>query len=474
MKVQSYRAAITTITERPQAVFYANLLAFLLDNTINFYVNVPIFIVFTIFLLPIIWLNLFCGKRPPRLLTIFIYILFLSFSYGYFTYGFNKTNISDIALILLFVTSYFYYQKYRDKLTSTPVFVFQAVVTVMISFGLMGINSPSIETKNNDYLNLELVGISLDSLLSDSIPIAEFSKRFPDDANVDSLLRSRLKKYFPNRPEIDTMQLFGYKLRPEIRFDKKNEPAGELDTGRNYATGLFRIPHVAAYFFGVFIIFSLVMLLDKRKLLYLLPIFLFALLMLWLGIRTFLLSMLISGLVYLVFRKSLWYLVLFLGLSLILIMFRYKLFHLTDETILKPFAILLVNIVDRPEEISRLTLVRSLVMEIENFGLSDWFFGKTFHQSQLANLRNLFSPVWFHNDYISIVYAYGIFALTAYLIFLFRIYKDYSKVIKNSFLMYLFFYSLIIASVINGLYYYFPVLVMYVFIYLANKNRKVV
>jgi hypothetical protein len=470
MKLRKIFLSLAGLTENPNALFYAALLAFLVDNVINYYVNVPLFVVFSMLILPLLWINLIQNRSIPRFLLIFIPVLAVSFLAGSILYGFKKTNVSDFLFILLFATSFFYYQEHKKKLSIFPVKVLTAVVLAMIGFGFFGWHSDSINTKRGDYLDLELVGISFDSLKAQAIPFDEFAANFDESVNVDSLLRTRLKKYFPNRPEIDTMQMFGIRLAPNIHFRGKEKI--KVENQREFRAGLFRIPHVAAYFLGALMFFYFALFRQNKSRLLLLFVIALGLLMLWTGVRTFLIALFLSLALYFVFRKSIWYLVLFMAIMFVVVVLRYEIFSLAKETFLEPFALLVLRMVDEPEQISRVVLIKSWWIEIREFGVMEWLTGKTLYQSKMANLANLFSPVWYHNDFLSVLYAYGAPVLVLYIVFFIKMYRFMLQSPVKSPLIYLFYITLVMAAFINGLYYYFPVILLYIFILMTQNLNK--
>jgi hypothetical protein len=470
MKLRKIFSSLAGLTENPNALFYAAVLAFLVDNVINYYVNVPLFVVFSMLSLPLLWINLIQQGSFPRFLLIFITVLAVSFAAGSIFYGLKKTNISDFLFILLFATSFFYYQKHKIKLSVFPVKVLTVVVIVMIGFGFFGWQSDSIYTKKGDYLDLELVGISFDSLKAQAIPFEEFKANFDESVNVDSLLRSRLKKYFPNRPEIDTMQMFGIRLLPNINFREKKSI--KVENQREFRAGLFRIPHVAAYFLGALLFFYFALFRQNKNRLLLLFVAVLGFLMLYTGVRTFFIALFLSLALFLIVRKSIWYLVVFMAMLFLVVMLRYEIFLLAKDTFLEPFALLILRMVDEPEQISRVVLIQSWWLEIREFGTMQWLTGKTLYESKMANLANLFSPVWYHNDFLSVLYAYGAPALVLYIVLFIKMYRFMLQSPGNSSLIILFYLTLVMAAFINGLYYYFPVILLYIFILMTQNLNK--
>jgi hypothetical protein len=196
------------------------------------------------------------------------------------------------------------------------------------------------------------------------------------------------------------------------------------------------------------------------------------LLVLYTGARTILVSAVIALLLFLLRRKT-WVYFLFAGILLaVSIYFRYEIFELTKNTVLEQFATLQITAVDNFGRFSRVTIWRSWWYDFRRFAWYEMLIGKTFYASKVTNLVNIHYKEWFHNDFLSIAYSYGIPALLFYCAFLYRIFRENVQYIRRNIYLFLFFFTMVFAAVFNGFYYYFPVFLMFIFIHLVRAEKK--
>jgi|GEM_PF-1349962 len=455
--------------KNPNFLFLILLVFFTIDNAVNYFVDVPIFIPAAMLLLPFIWLSFFRFKKKQVFLFIFTAIFIVTSVFNNLLYDFNKSSIADLTLILLFATSYYYYRQFQSALSIRTLHIFLIVSLLMYGFTFLGIDSAS-HLKNDRHLkNLELVGISFDSLISQGKPIDEFQHDFPDSVNVDSLIKEKLKKFFPDQSGIDTLTNIGIGVIPGIKI--KKEPLDKIEKGRKYHNGWFRIPHVAAYFLGFLSLFYLSLFLQKRSKIYLIIFALLTILIFHNGVRTYIVAVALSIMIWFFIKRNLWYFVGFLAIISGIIIFRFEIYDLSKNTVFVPLSSLLITLIDNPDRLSRVALYLSWAHEIRDFSWYDFLVGKNFYQSQMANLKNLFIPTWYHNDFLSVFFSYGVIATGAYVLFFIKIYRDYSALIKNDVLLFVFYFTMIFTALINGLYYYFPVFLLFIF-FMMTTNPK--
>lgn len=456
------------IITRPEVIFLTSLLMFVIDNVVNYFYDVPVFVAFTLMVLPVMWLSLFLQGKKQLFLIVFSSVFIFSALVGNYRYDFNKSSIADLVFILMFAASYFYYKELRDKLKLWPTHIFLVTSIFLFGFTIFGVNSMSLHTNEKDFKNLELIGISFDSLVKEGKSIAEIQDKLPAHIDADSLVRAKLKAYFPDQKGIDTMQNIGVGIMPNIQVEK--ESLDKLEKSRRYNYGLFRVPHVPAYFFGFLLLLYLTLAFKNRKWIFILPAILLAYLILLNGVRTYVVSAGLSVLIWFFVKRNIWYFVGFSVIMVFLIVFRYELFNTTQNTILQPLSSLLITVIDNPDRLSRIALFRSWLSEVQEFTWLDFLTGKNFYESKMANLKNLLSPTWFHNDLLSIIFAYGIPAALLYILLFFRIYKDNAEAFRQNAIAFIFFFTIILTSLFNGFYYYFPVFLLYIFWLINHQN----
>lgn len=453
---------------KPEVIFLSSLLMFLIDNIANYFFDVPVFVAFSLVVLPLMWLSLYLNDRKQLFLIAFSLVFIISAVVGNIRYDFSKSSIADLVFILIFATSYFYYKNQQNKLKYWPAHTFLGASILLFGFTFFGVNSMSLHTNEKDYKNLELIGISFDSLARQGKSIEEIQDKIPPNINADSLVRAMLKDYFPDQKGIDTMQNIGIGIIPNIQIEK--ESLDKVEKNRQYHYGLFRVPHVPAYFFGFLLLLYIAFAFKNRKWIFILPAILLAYLILLNGVRTFVVSAGLSVLIWFFVKRNIWYFVIFSAIMVFLIVFRYELFNLTQNTILQPLSSLLITVIDNPDRLSRVALFRSWFNEVQEFSWLDFLTGKNFYESKMANLKNLLTPTWFHNDLLSIIFSYGIPAAMLYILLFIRIYKDNVELFKQNAIAFIFFFTIIFTSIFNGFYYYFPIFLLYIF-WLINQRK---
>ena len=458
------------LVKKPELIFLSSLLFFIIDNIVNYYTNLPVFVAFSIFILPVIWLGLYLDGRKMIFLISFSTVFIIATIIGNLIYPFHKSSVADLIFILMFATAYFYYRNHKEVLKLWPSHIFLVVSIILFGFTIVGVNSMSLHTNEKEFKNLELIGISFDSLVEQGHSVDEIKDKIPENLDADSLIRSKLKAYFPNQPGIDTMQNLGVTMVPGIKIEK--EELDKIEKKRHYNYGLFRVPHVPAYFFGFLLLLYIFLIYRKRKWIYLLPLMLISYLILLNGVRTFIVAAGLSVLIWFFVRRNIWFFVAFSVAGVFFIVFRYEIFEITKHTILRPLSSLLVTVIDNPDRLSRVALFRSWIHELQDFSWLDFLTGKNFYQSKMANLKNLFTPTWYHNDLLSIIFSYGLPAGFLFIFLFIKIYRDNRHIFNQNAFAFIFFLTIILTSMFNGFYYYFPIFLMYIFWLIANQQPK--
>jgi len=456
--------------QNPDVFFFASLFFYSVDNVVNYFVDVPVFVASTLVLLPLMWIALATKSKPPVFLVSFTAVFLVASIVGNLVYDFHKSSISDLVFILFFATSWFYYRAFHSRIQAKTVHVFLAVSLLMFGFAFFGINSQSLHTNDRNLKNLELVGVSFDSLVSQGEPIDEFKKKIPENMDADSLVREKLRTFFPDRPEIDTMKNIGVSMVPGIKIEK--EALDKVEQDRTYNYGLFRVPHVPAYFFGFLLLFYLSLFKYRRKAWYLAIVAALLFLILYNGVRTFVVAALLSAMLWFFVKRNIWFFVAFMAIIAGMIVFRNIIFELTQGTIFQPLSSLLITLVDNPDRLSRIALFRSWFNELQTFNWYDFIFGKNFYLSKLANLRNLFTPTWYHNDLLSVIFSYGVIAAVFYIFLFIQIFREHSGLIRNHALLFVCYFSMILTAMFNGFYYYFPLFLLYIYWLMVVNIKK--
>ena len=400
----------------PNFIFLLSLAVFATDSAINLFWNIPVFVPFIILILPFLYVDLYLSRKLGKFHIWFSLVFVLSFFVAGFIYGWRRQNLSDLLFILFFVTAFYYYKAHADRLSIKSVHVFTVVIFVMFSFAFAGINSGS-------YTHERL--------------------------SIDSVAVTAKKKVNHNNEHLDVLE---YK--------------------RNYHYGVFRIPHIATYLLGFVGLFYAFLYLRKRYLLFALISGVALLLMLYSGVRTYFAAMVLAMMVYFFRRKTLWVILAFAMLALLIVIFRYPFYTITQNTLLEPFSSLIITMVDNTDRLSRVLIWKSWWLEIQQFSWYNYLFGKTYFSGVEANIQNLHRPIWFHNDFLSVIYSYGLVGFVFYIMFFVKMFRAFSKQIRGDFFAFVFFVTMPVAAFINGMYYYFPVFVLFLFIAMADFSAN--
>jgi len=407
----------------PNTVFLFMLVVFLIDSGVNFFIRAPIFVPVAIVALPILWIILWKSGRKNTFLLVFISVFLLATMINNFIYQFDKKNISDLMFILLFPTIYYFYKLKPEKILPRSIHIFFIVSLIMLSFTFVGYNSGS--------------WLPNDQVIKKRSEIMEVAK-----ADKESAL------------ETDHI------------------PFIILELFRTYNNGLFRVPHLANYFFGFLFLFYGFAFQKKRKWYFFIAMLVSIILMLYSGSRTFVVVALLALILFLFNRKTLGFLLALSVIMVLMIVYRFELYMNLEGTYLEHYASLIVTTIDNYTNLSRIKIWNSWWDEIQQFTWYDYLIGKTFIASKSANFENIKFREWFHNDFLSIVYAYGILPLILYSAFFYKVYKENSKFIRKNTFLFVYFFAMVFSAFFNGFYYYFPVFLIFIFVYMVRVEKK--
>ncbi len=407
--------------DNPNVVFVAFAIAFFLDSVINYYYDFPLFVLFIMLALPVMWLSLWVSDHKPVFLLIFVSGFGLSVLVNSLFYPFGKKNISDLLFILLFATSFYYYHFFHKKISLTVVNVFLLVATIMI--------------------------------------IPEFTEK---SANHKSSSRPKTGSIAKQKAE---------KPKKTITYDKNNK-LNRIEKRKNALKGFYRVPHIAAYFFGFLSLLYSFIYFKNKKLIYLVLSLSAAAFVVVSGIRSIVFAILLSFLIYFFLHRKSLILMVLAGLGTLIVLFRFQLYYIIKKTFLKPYLALLVTLFDNTDRQSRLLLWKSWWLEIKNFDWNNFLLGKSFKASRKANWQNIGYKEWFHNDFLSVAFTYGFLCFLIFVGLWVIIWRYYSKFIKGNIFIFVFYFSSIFVSIFNGYYYYFPVILLFMFFLMINEEKK--
>ena len=405
--------------KNPNLVFLLFLLAFVADNVVNVFVSVSVFVPFTIIMLPFLWWRIWFDCPKKKFIIVFTVVFLIAAIVSATSYGLYRKNIADLVFILLFGASFYYFKAHIQKMSLKYVVVFFAISASMLMFSFAGINSHS-RTLHRDKINKYLGDVKLD-----------------DEHTV--------VKEFP--------------ILDNVSFHRK------------YKNGLFRTPEVAGCFTGFLAFMFAFMYFHRRNYWYLLAVIFSLFLFFNTGARTFIVAFVLSVFIFFFRRRTIYYGMSLLVVGILLIIFRYELFNIFKETFAGAYFFMVVNVVDNYDGITRFVMIKTWWIEMQTFNPLELLTGKGLVHSMAFNRTRLNIPMWLHNDFISIAYCYGVPAMLLYILLFVEIIKTIKKLIISNFFIFTFFTTMIFAAIISGLYYYFPLFLLFCLMFMVKMKK---
>jgi hypothetical protein len=440
----------------PNVVFRVFLLLFVADSVINYYVKIPVFVTGLLILTPVIWIFLYPTKNFKTV--SIVSLIFLLPAIGHlFLQGFHRRTISDLIFILSFVSIYYYYLHHNHQLQSRKIGLFSVLMVVMFSATFFGYNSEKWTDNRPLYYGelLEKKGLIAQEQCGE-MEMKEANKRAENPGKIKSNSNNDQSKSTPN-------------------FFGKERPLDFLEISRRYHNGFFRLPHIASYLFGFLIMYYAFLFQHKKKLLHLALAGLMLMLLLYTGVRATLAAFLVSFVLFFMKRKYAAWMISFFALAAIMVLLRHPLYKIFKDTFAGQYFATLITLLDNVGAFSRVLIWKSWFHEMSTFKWYEFLIGRGFISSYDANVKNLMFAEWFHSDFLSIMYSYGLIAFLAYGWFVYQIFRENRSQITQNLFIFSSFFTMVILMIINGFYYYNTVLLMYLFINLIqyfNLNKS--
>ena len=409
--------------------FWFFVASFFIDRIINYFIHFPFFVISAILIFPFLFLTARYKNPDKRHLYLLVFSFLIITVINSIIFLFGIKNISDFLFIGLFITIYFYYKNNINHLNISNVYLFLVIILFLFSFTFFNINSNSIG--NTEYTTL-------------------FNWDFSSLVNSDQI----------------------EEITPENENIKwESNPMDILEYLRVYHNGLFRLPHVASYFFGFLVLFFAYQYQTKKKVFCISMLIISLALCIYTGSRAVLVAFLLSIIIFLFKRKYIIYFTLLISVLLLLAISNEYILQLTKDTVFYQYFALVQTTVENFTRLSRFRLWYSWWLEVREFGFWDFMIGKSYVNALAANARNLSYKVWFHNDFLNIFYTYGIWCTLLYIWFFVKIYRDNKNYINHNIFIFIFYSSMVITAIINGFYYYFPVFLLYLFFFMIKQEK---
>lgn len=248
----------------------------------------------------------------------------------------------------------------------------------------------------------------------------------------------------------------------------------DLEFYRVYNQGFFRLPHLAAYLLTYAGLWWLYCGIERRRIIYVAVSGLFMGAMIYAGSRTPIVVLVAAFILSRVrFRVAstivavtcvLIVAMLFLNIDDVL--------YYTYGTIFYQYATFIKTFSTDFDRLSRVIIWSNWITAMSEANFGEWLFGHGIAASFDYNLATIGASIWFHNDFLSILYSYGVpvFLLVSYL-YLVLIRDSYRSSSRTAVVI---GYFISLAAVVNGLYKYFPLflmVIMYTIIRASSRHR---
>lgn len=248
----------------------------------------------------------------------------------------------------------------------------------------------------------------------------------------------------------------------------------DIEYLRVYNQGLFRLPHIAAYLLllgGLWWIYAASY--FEKKYLYACGL-VFIFLSLYTGVRTsfviIVVGYVVASLRFTVF--SVFSILLTVAMVTFFILKIEYLMSITYGSFLFQYVSFFDTFLNNFDRLSRVIIWSSWFSAVSDFNYIDFAFGRSYVESLKYNEINIGLPIWFHNDFLGIFYAYGFIGFIFYCIIMIKMVRSAYK--GQSFILKAIGIFIIMSACMNGFYKYMPVL-FFVFIGFANgvANKRV-
>jgi hypothetical protein len=436
----------------PNRIFSLFLLLFVTDSVINYYVKIPVFVAGLLILTPVMWIFLYPSKSFKTV--SIVSLIFVVPAIGHlFLYGFHNRTVSDLIFILSFVAVYYYYRKYNHQIQLRQTVLFSVLMVAMFSATFFGYNSAKW-TDNRPLYYYEL--LEQKGLISSDQRTELEKKEVKQSAEKLTNLQSNSSADQSN---------------PAPGFFRKEKPLDFLEISRRYHNGFFRLPHIASYFFGFLMLYYAFSFQQKNKVAYLVVAVIMLLLLFFTGVRATLAAIMVSFVIFFFKRKYALWLFSFFVIAILTFVLRHSLHSVFKDTFAGQYIATLITLGDNIGAFSRLLIWKSWWIEVSSFKWYELLIGRDFISSFDANVKNLMFAEWFHSDFLSIFYSYGLIAFLAYGWFTYQIFRENRSQITQNPFIFSFFLTILILMVINGFYYYITVLLMFLFIKLTHYYK---
>jgi hypothetical protein len=242
--------------------------------------------------------------------------------------------------------------------------------------------------------------------------------------------------------------------------------SNDVEFLRIYNQGLYRLPHVASYMLAFGSLWWTYVATYSRKTRHLMLAAVFLAFTLYTGSRT---PVIVMGAAYLVanIRLRVREMLVSAGIVILAALFFVYMTEILDAlfgTFLYQYVSFFATMHDNFDRLSRVIIWNSWWSAVSSFNALDFFFGRNFSSSFDFNAREIGLYIWFHNDFLSVFYSYGMPVLIAYVVPHLLSIKRSMHVASSSRLHPMLGFFIVSAAFVNGFYKYLPVM-FFVFLF---------
>ena len=378
----------------------------------------------------------------------------------------NKADVFVYASVLFFILDNIYNSFFKAPIfvLAIPFLILLTIINIKNKKNLIMVLFLVSIVVISYYLNFFRFGFSIDSssdilfVMLTLFTFAAVNESSASERCLDNSFWLLLMLFLP--------AFLGFNGRTFGDSDVFESGSTDIEYFRVYNQGFYRFPHTAAYVLALGAIWWSIKYQFYRKNKYIIFSIIFISACLYTGSRTPIFAFLI-GVLFNFFRPKILNVIYILISISTIIVFLYNIdliLEFFNGTIFYQYLTIFVTIQENYERLSRYMIWNSWLEAVKEFNVVDYLIGHSYGESLKFNENKLDRSIWFHNDYLSFFYSYGILFLLLYIKFIFNFFKNFFKE-KSSFLIRCLVFFIIISAFLNGFYKYMPMLFLFVLSY---------
>lgn len=245
----------------------------------------------------------------------------------------------------------------------------------------------------------------------------------------------------------------------------------DIEYLRAYKQGLFRIAHIAAYFFTFLGFYYLYLYYKFKKIKHFTLLCIMFLTVVMVGSRAPIFAVLLGFGLANLRLKYIKYVMLIIFMIILIILNIDIILELTKGTIIFQYFSIFKTFISNFGRLSRVLIWTSFFEELAKFNFFDYIFGRGTDNAMLINEAKGLGKIWFHNDFLNIFYSFGMISFALYTLFYFNIYRVNKLCMNNTIIRTLFFTTILLAF-FNGFYLYYVMFPLYIFYRILSMEKE--